>query len=264
MGSQSSARRSQTAIGRPSAGAGARVLVALALCAGALATGAGGAGLVRATAAAPNSGADSTSGTVWLCRPGLADDPCARQPDGDRGRGLGSASVVTAAPAADSRFDCFYVYPTVSPSRRANADLKIQPAEIAAAIAQASRFSQVCRVFAPMYRQVTLAGLARPSRPRPPAAEAATSPTRACCAGFEDYLAHYNDGRPIVFIGHSQGAAMLIELLSSSQSTATRAARSGWSRRSSSAATSRCADGKLAAAASRTSRSARAPASTAA
>ncbi len=34
-------------------------------------------------------------------------------------------------------------------------------------------------------------------------------------SGWKDYLAHYNDGRPIVFIGHSQGAAMLIRLLRS-------------------------------------------------
>jgi hypothetical protein len=32
-------------------------------------------------------------------------------------------------------------------------------------------------------------------------------------AGWRDYLAHDNDGRPIVFIGHSQGAALLIRLL---------------------------------------------------
>jgi hypothetical protein len=34
-------------------------------------------------------------------------------------------------------------------------------------------------------------------------------------AGWSDYLAHDNAGRPIVFIGHSQGAAMLIRLLQS-------------------------------------------------
>ncbi|HEV3327994.1 MAG TPA: DUF3089 domain-containing protein, partial [Acidimicrobiales bacterium] len=32
-------------------------------------------------------------------------------------------------------------------------------------------------------------------------------------SGWTDYLAHFNHGRPIVFIGHSQGAAMLIRLL---------------------------------------------------
>ncbi len=32
-------------------------------------------------------------------------------------------------------------------------------------------------------------------------------------SAFQDYLQNDNDGRPIVFIGHSQGAAMLIKLL---------------------------------------------------
>ena len=32
-------------------------------------------------------------------------------------------------------------------------------------------------------------------------------------AGWRDYIRHDNDGRPIVFIGHSQGAAILIRLL---------------------------------------------------
>ena len=32
-------------------------------------------------------------------------------------------------------------------------------------------------------------------------------------AAFEDYLAHDNDGRPFVLIGHSQGSGMLLQLL---------------------------------------------------
>ena len=34
-------------------------------------------------------------------------------------------------------------------------------------------------------------------------------------SAWQGYLADHNDGRPIVFIGHSQGAAMLIRLLQS-------------------------------------------------
>jgi hypothetical protein len=34
-------------------------------------------------------------------------------------------------------------------------------------------------------------------------------------AAWKDYLAHYNKGRGVVFIGHSQGASMLIRLLKS-------------------------------------------------
>ena len=30
---------------------------------------------------------------------------------------------------------------------------------------------------------------------------------------WHDYLAHFNDGKPIVLLGHSQGSAILIELL---------------------------------------------------
>ena len=36
---------------------------------------------------------------------------------------------------------------------------------------------------------------------------------RSVLAAWTDYLEHDNDGRPVVFIGHSQGAAMLIRLL---------------------------------------------------
>ena len=36
---------------------------------------------------------------------------------------------------------------------------------------------------------------------------------RSVRAAFRDYLAHYNHGRGIVFIGHSQGATILIRLL---------------------------------------------------
>ncbi len=93
-----------------------------------------------------------------------------------------------------------------------NASLEIQPGERAAAEAQASRFSQVCRVWAPMYRQRTEASLAKGlgSDPR-----ADTVAYDSVLSAWEDYLAHDNHGRPIVFIGHSQGAAMLIRLLSS-------------------------------------------------
>jgi hypothetical protein len=109
-----------------------------------------------------------------------------------------------------SKFDCFYVYPTVSLESSLNADLKVQKTEIAAAEAQASRFSTVCRVWAPMYRQITLAGLETDPTITSPATVTAYDSIRA---GFEDYLAHFNDGRPIIFIGHSQGSSMLILLL---------------------------------------------------
>ena len=151
----------------------------------------------------------ATAATVWLCRPGMRDDPCASSLATTVVTASGATSVVTENPKA-SKFDCFYIYPTVSAETSVNADLRVQTAETAAAIAQASRFSTVCRVFAPMYRQITLAGLLTlPTAASSPEVIAYDS----IRSGFEDYLAHYNDGRPVVFIGHSQGAAMLIMLL---------------------------------------------------
>ncbi|HEV2361804.1 MAG TPA: DUF3089 domain-containing protein [Acidimicrobiales bacterium] len=124
----------------------------------------------------------------------------------------GAQTPVEAGDAASSPFDCFYVYPTVSNEKTMNSDLVIGPGQTGAAVTQASRFSQVCKVYAPMYRQVTASGLA--------ASPGLAVPARwgdiaydSLLSGFQDYLAHYNDGRPIIFIGHSQGAAMLIDLL---------------------------------------------------
>ena len=108
-------------------------------------------------AAAP----EQSTSTVWLCRPGLADNPCESNLGTTIVRADGSTSVVLPKPAKHPPIDCFYVYPTVSGQQRSNADLTIDPEEIAVAEQQASRFSQVCRVFAPMYRQITIRGLLR-------------------------------------------------------------------------------------------------------
>jgi Protein of unknown function (DUF3089) len=122
--------------------------------------------------------------------------------------GSGATRAIPSRTSPNARrFDCFYVYPTVSTEPGTNADLDIQPAERAAAIVQASRFSQQCRVWAPMYRQVTVAGLGHAG-----IAALALAYTSLLSA-WKDYLAHDNDGRPIIFIGHSQGSAILIKLL---------------------------------------------------
>ena len=52
--------------------------------------------------------------------------------------------------------DCFYVYPTVSNQQSRLATKRVDPEIRSIALYQAARFSQVCRVFAPMYPQLTL------------------------------------------------------------------------------------------------------------
>jgi len=157
------------------------------------------------------AGADA-SGTVWLCRPGLSDDPCASSLATTSVPATGPRTVTTPVAADNSPFDCFYVYPTVSRQSADNADLTIQPGEVGAATAQASPFSPYCRVWAPMYRQRTEQSLAKGLGNDPTADEIAY---KSLLAGWKDYLTHYNDHRPVIFVSHSQGAAMLIRLLES-------------------------------------------------
>jgi hypothetical protein len=162
------------------------------------------------------SSSPAPSNTVWLCRPGLADNPC----EGDLTTTVvsadGTSTTEEASPAEDPPIDCFYVYPTVSTQQTQNANLDIDPDEKTVAIQQAARFSQVCRVYAPMYRQMTLAAISGASGGERPAGD--TADTRAIAYGdvlsaWQDYMAHYNNGRPVVFIGHSQGTMMLTALI---------------------------------------------------
>jgi hypothetical protein len=184
------------------------VLVVLAICVV-------GCGASRERGAPPPAATPSTAGadrwgTIWLCRPGLVGNPCL----GDLTTTIvgpgGARHVVRSSAAHDAPVDCFYVYPTVSGQPTVNASLDAGFREREVAFAQASRFSMVCRVFAPVYRQITLSALARPRRITLHDATIAYNDVRAA---FHDYLVHYNDGRGIVFIGHSQGAAILIRLL---------------------------------------------------
>ena len=180
------------------------------------------AGLLLATALAAVVPADPGSAsavsvgaggaTVWLCRPGLPNDPCTSSLQKTVVEASGASSVVDVRAAANPAFDCFYVYPTVSRELSVNADLRVQKTEIATAVAQASPFSRVCRVYAPIYRQVTLLGLANYPSLNVPASYRQIA-YDSLLSGFKDYLAQFNDGRPIIFIGHSQGAAILINLL---------------------------------------------------
>jgi hypothetical protein len=154
---------------------------------------------------------DTASKTVWLCRPGLANDPCAYSPAATSVTAVGATGPAppVSAPSA-GKFDCFYVYPTSSTEPGNNSDLAIQPQEVGAAVAQASQFSQVCNVWAPMYRQATEAALKSGAAFRPSVIATAYE---SLLSAWKDFLANDDDGRPVVFIGHSQGAAMLIKLL---------------------------------------------------
>ncbi len=164
-----------------------------------------------AGAATPTGGTAAASGTVWLCRPGLTPNPCTP--------GLSTTVYsptlrplrTTTPPAVrHPAIDCFYVYPTVSDQKTGNADLSIDPEERSIALYQVARYSQVCRIFAPIYRQVTLAAIGIGSPTTPPDSGLAFSSLESA---FRDYLHNDNHGRGFVLIGHSQGAFILRQLI---------------------------------------------------
>jgi hypothetical protein len=90
------------------------------------------------------------------------------------------------------------------------ANLNIDPEETAIAIRQASRFSEDCRVYAPMYRQVTVLGFFQPLDAFSAAEELAYADV---LDAWRAYLADFNDGRGVVLIGHSQGSGLLARLI---------------------------------------------------
>src|SRR5439155_10145955 len=100
--------------------------------------------------------APAGASTTWLCKPGASPDPCFGSLQTTVIDPSGQSHVANPRNAKKPPIDCFYVYPTVSDDKTINSDLSIDPEETAIAQFQAARFSQRCRVFAPMYRQLTL------------------------------------------------------------------------------------------------------------
>lgn len=146
----------------------------------------------------------------WLCRPGLANDPCNLKQDTTYQNADGSSRVETPSrPAMSKRkIDCFYVYPTVSNQIGPNATATAAPEIRSIAKYQAARYSQVCRVFAPLYRQVTLV----PGLLIAPVG-GADKAYGDVVAAWKSYLKNDNHGRGVLLIGHSQGSIMLRKLM---------------------------------------------------
>jgi Protein of unknown function (DUF3089) len=150
----------------------------------------------------------ASAATTWLCKPGANPNPCFGSLQTTVTDPSGASHVENPQNAKKPKIDCFYVYPTVSDDKSENSDLSIDPEEISIAQYQAARFSQRCRVFAPMYRQLTLQGLGST-----PPADALLTAYGDVRAAWKEYMRRYNKGRGVVLIGHSQGAGMLQALI---------------------------------------------------
>jgi hypothetical protein len=144
----------------------------------------------------------------WLCRPDLQRDPCTRDLDATVVAADGTLTPEPFAPAARPVFDCFYVYPTVRFGAEGNAGFDGNYAQETFTVrTQAARFGTECGVYAPLYRQRTL------TAPSNTGVDHGAIAYRDVLDAFRYYLGHFNEGRPFVLIGHSQGSGHLRQLI---------------------------------------------------
>ena len=149
----------------------------------------------------------------WICRGDVTNDVCDSSYPITAVAADGTLTINPSDIAVDPPLDCFYVYPTTSEDATMASDFTAG-AEINTTIMQAARFNQVCRVFAPIYRSVTSAGLSRAFSAGDPQFPAAWNQAYLdVLDAWRQYLAHDNNGRPVVVIAHSQGSFHVVRLL---------------------------------------------------
>ena len=154
---------------------------------------------------------DYSKAETWLCRPGRKDS-CAVDLSTTIVAADGTLTREEFKANPDAPVDCFYVYPTVSHDTTPNSDMTAGPEEHSVIRAQFARFAAQCKLYAPLYRQITLTALR--------SAMAGKPMTGDLMLGYHDvltawryYLQHDNKGRGVVLIGHSQGSRVLTQLI---------------------------------------------------
>ncbi|CAN5293628.1 DUF3089 domain-containing protein [soil metagenome] len=141
---------------------------------------------------------DYARATAWLALPG---------------RGGRERSTPPGVAPVDERLapaDVFFVHPTtfkgspvwIAPFDASDAAAPLNPAVL---LDQVSAFNGCCRLYAPRYRQATLAALKLPAAMDVAYGDIARA--------FRYYIAHANHGRPFIIASHSQGTAHAIRLL---------------------------------------------------
>jgi hypothetical protein len=116
-------------------------------------------------------------------------------------------------PATAKSVDIFYFYPTAwksadekNPHICEINDTSMLINAPAAFARQATAFETVGNIYAPYYRQNDLSPIDREK-------VIAGIPTLDAVAAFDYYIKHYNNGRPYILAGHSQGSNVLSNLL---------------------------------------------------
>jgi hypothetical protein len=156
---------------------------------------------------------DYSDPKAWLCRPGRTNDACAIDHTTTIVAANGKLSRETWSVNANAPIDCFYVYPTVSTDPTPNSDMNTDPAETNVVRQQFARLGSKCRPYAPMYRQVTLAGLRRMLAPGAAVTLDKGVQYDDVLDAWNYYLKNDNKGRGVVLVAHSQGSFILNRLI---------------------------------------------------
>jgi hypothetical protein len=198
-------------------------------------------GLALAAAAQPPAGSPPQPGAQekvdyskpynWLCLPGR-QDACTVDLTATVIQANGKVKEEKFVSDPNAPIDCFYVYPTVSRDPGGISDLIPQADQEGRTVkGQFARLGAKCRLFAPMYRQATLAAIGRAPAPAggaapargatPPAPPPAAAPARGAAQArpfdaldaWNWYMANENKGRGVVIMGHSQGSGVITRLI---------------------------------------------------
>lgn len=148
----------------------------------------------------------------WLCRPDK-DDVCDHDMDATIVKANGKLKGEKFRAARKPKIDCFYIYPTISTDPGGNSDLvPSENDELFVVRQQAAHLGAECRVFAPVYRQVTLTALLAALTGGGIPFDLAL-PYADVVDAWKHYVANDSEGRGVILIGHSQGAGILTTLI---------------------------------------------------
>ena len=154
---------------------------------------------------------------LWLCRPDLSSNQCALVDLDTTEVRVDGTLVEVSGPAMnpDAKVDCFYIYHTRNQSLTPGNTETLSPTdpELLAALSwTGSHFRGVCRVFAPLYHQMSI-GTYFEFWPFWEDTEFFQRAYDDVVEAFEYYMRAHNDGRDFVLLGDSQGSHMLKRLL---------------------------------------------------
>ncbi len=168
------------------------------------------------TGGTPADDSPYASKDLWLCRPDIENDQCALADLSTTEIHADGTAMTSDGPAMnpDAPFDCFVVYETVDFSMEPGNTVDPSPTDVAILEAlhrNGSRFRGTCRMYAPLYRQMTIGTYYAddPWEETPYFQMAYEDIVEA----FDYYMRNHNQGRDLVLIGHSQGAHILTLLI---------------------------------------------------